>query len=151
MKTSRTFSAMLGAAVLGAGVMSGCASPVQQGTGYSSSRADSASYGTIDSIQPTRTSGKSTGLGTVAGGVVGALLGNQVGSGGGRTAATVAGALGGAVVGNQVEQSRAQAQDAYQINVRLENGDYRTLVQDSAYDLHPGDRVRVVDGRAYRY
>jgi outer membrane lipoprotein SlyB len=151
MKTRTTLSAALVAACIGTGLLGGCAAPSQQSQGYPSSRADSASYGTIDSIQPTRTSGKSTGLGTVAGGVVGALLGNQVGSGGGRTAATVAGAVGGAVVGNQVEQSRTQAQDAYQINVRLDNGDYRTLVQDSAYDLHPGDRIRVVDGRAYRY
>jgi len=88
--------------------------------------------------------------GSIVGGIAGALLGNTIGSGGGRTAATVAGAVAGGVVGNQVEGRRQQAQ-AYQISVRLDNGEYRTVVQDSAADLRPGNRVRVVDGRVYRY
>jgi hypothetical protein len=33
----------------------------------------------------------------------------------------------------------------------LDNGDYRTINQDSAYDLRVGNRVRLVDGRIYRY
>jgi outer membrane lipoprotein SlyB len=41
--------------------------------------------------------------------------------------------------------------DVYQISIRLDNGDYRTINQDSAYDLRVGSRVRVVDGRVYRY
>jgi outer membrane lipoprotein SlyB len=63
----------------------------------------------------------------------------------------VAGAVGGAVVGNSVEANRANNRDVYQIGIRLDNGDYRTIVQDSVYDLRVGNRVRVVDGRAYRY
>jgi outer membrane lipoprotein SlyB len=35
--------------------------------------------------------------------------------------------------------------------VRLDNGDYQTIVQDDVNDLRVGTRVRVVDGRAYRY
>ena len=62
----------------------------------------------------------------------------------------MAGAVAGGVVGNQVEGRRQQAQ-AYQISVRLDNGEYRTVVQDNANDLRPGNRVRVVDGRVYRY
>ncbi|MGB9107914.1 MAG: glycine zipper 2TM domain-containing protein, partial [Telluria sp.] len=78
--------------------------------------------------------------------------GNQVGSGGGRTAATVAGGVAGAAIGNNVERNRsADGQQMYQVNIRLDNGEYRTVVQDSVYDLRVGNRVRVVDGRAYRY
>jgi outer membrane lipoprotein SlyB len=83
---------------------------------------------------------------------VGALAGNQVGSGGGRTAATVAGGVAGAAIGNNVERTAMpEGQQMYAVNVRLDNGEYRTVVQDSVYDLRVGNRVRMVDGRVYRY
>ncbi|CDG84349.1 glycine zipper 2TM domain-containing protein [Janthinobacterium agaricidamnosum] len=147
MKTNNTLAALM---MTGAVLLTGCAS-TQQAPGYSASQPESATYGTIDSIQMTQGNASGSGLGAVAGGVVGALLGNQVGSGGGRTAATVAGAVGGAVVGNEVEKNRAQSSTAYQISVRLDNGEYRTVIQDSVVDLRPGNRVRVIDGRVYRY
>lgn len=151
MNTKFTLAAMMVAA---AALLGGCASTTPQQTsyaGYPASQADSATYGTIDSIQLTRVNPSGSGAGAVAGGLVGALLGNQIGSGSGRSAATVAGAVGGAVAGNEIEKSRAQGQDAYQISVRLDNGEYRTVMQDSAVDLRVGNRVRVVDGRVYRY
>jgi hypothetical protein len=33
----------------------------------------------------------------------------------------------------------------------MDNGQYLSVSQDSVYDLHTGDRVRLVDGRVYRY
>jgi outer membrane lipoprotein SlyB len=39
----------------------------------------------------------------------------------------------------------------YQINIRMDNGEYRSITQDSVYDLRVGNRVRMVDGRVYRY
>ncbi|NRR28625.1 glycine zipper 2TM domain-containing protein [Oxalobacteraceae bacterium] len=135
-----------------AAVLGGCASDrgVQQQTSYST-QGEAATYGTIDSIQVVQTQSANSGAGAVTGGLVGALLGNQVGSGSGRTAATVAGAVGGAVVGNQVESNRKEAHTGYQISVRMDNGDYRIVNQDSVYDLRVGNRVRLVDGRVYRY
>ena len=122
MKTNATLAALMLAATA---VLSGCATgPSQSQQYYPANQPESAMYGTVDSI--------------------------QIVQGGGRTAATVAGAVAGGVVGNQVEGRRQQAQ-AYQISVRLDNGEYRTVVQDSAADLRPGNRVRVVDGRVYRY
>lgn len=146
MKTNNTLAALM---IASAVLMTGCAN-TQQSQPYSASTPDSATYGTIDSIQALQGNPGSNGLGAVAGGVVGALLGNQVGSGGGRTAATLAGAVGGAVVGNEVEKNRNQGA-SYQINVRLDNGQLRRVVQDSAYDLNAGNRVRVIDNRVYRY
>lgn len=113
------------------------------------------SYGTVDSIQVVQGQGapvanNGIGLGTVVGGVVGGLLGNQVGSGSGRKAATVAGVVGGAVVGNQMEQRNGHARDAYQVGVRMDNGSYRTVVQDNVADLYVGGRVRIENDRAYR-
>ncbi|APA69420.1 MULTISPECIES: glycine zipper 2TM domain-containing protein [unclassified Janthinobacterium] len=148
MKTNATLAALMLAATA---VLSGCANTgPSQSQYYPANQPESASYGTVDSIQLVQGGGQTSGAGAVVGGIAGALLGNTIGSGGGRTAATVAGAVAGGVVGNQVEGRRQQAQN-YQISVRLDNGEYRTVVQDSAQDLRPGSRVRVVDGRVYRY
>jgi outer membrane lipoprotein SlyB len=51
-----------------------------------------------------------------------------------------------------VEANRnPEGQQMYSVNVRLDNGEYRTVVQDNVYDLRVGNRVRIVDGRVYRY
>jgi outer membrane lipoprotein SlyB len=153
MKATCTLAALLAASA----VLGGCASnspPSYADDGYRSNYDNTASagYGTIESIQATSGEGRTSGAGAIVGGLVGALAGNQVGSGGGRTAATVAGGVGGALIGNRVEQNRSpEGQQMYSINVRLDNGEYRTVVQDSVYDLRSGNRVRIVDGRVYRY
>jgi len=149
MKPNLTIATlMMAVAALATGC--GSTSTYQDSTSYSSS-ADVSTYGTIDAIRVVRVDPATSGAGAVAGGLLGALAGSQIGSGSGRTAATAAGAIGGAVVGNQVEQNRNMPRDVYQISIRLDNGDYRTVNQDSAYDLRVGSRVRVVDGRVYRY
>jgi outer membrane lipoprotein SlyB len=160
MKATRTLAAALVAA---GAILSGCASTSSQpyqsgyndGYGYNDrGHNDRASmgYGTIESIQVARAEGRTSGGGAIVGGLVGALAGNQIGSGGGRTAATVAGGVAGAAIGNNVEANRnANGRDVYQINVRMDNGQYLSVSQDSVYDLHTGDRVRLVDGRVYRY
>jgi outer membrane lipoprotein SlyB len=159
MKSTHSIAAVI---VAGTAVLSGCAST--SSTPYDS-RYDTGSYGnagyntnvssgygTIDSIQVVRGSASTSGTGAVVGGLVGALAGNQVGSGSGRTAATVAGGVAGAAIGNSVEANRnAAGADLYQINIRLDNGEYRSITQDSVYDLRVGNRVRLVDGRVYRY
>ena len=147
MKTSQTLAAVMIAA---SALITGCSTSNTQPTNYSSMSNDST-YGVIDSIQIVRLDPATSGVGAVAGGLIGALAGSQIGSGGGRTAATAAGAIGGAVVGNNVERNRNQPYDAYQITVRLDNGEYRTINQDSVYDLRVGNRVRMVEGRVYRY
>ncbi len=155
MNTTRT----LAAAVIAAGaLLSGCASTTSpdpyayNNNGYNSGYNNaSMGYGTIESIEVVRGPGRTSGAGAIVGGLVGALAGNPVGSGNGRTAATVAGGVAGAAIGNNVEANRNDGHDVYQINVRLDNGEYRTITQDSVYDLRVGNRVRMVDGRVYRY
>lgn len=153
MKASRT----LAAAVLATtALLTGCASTSSQpyNNGYNSGYNNvSMGYGTIESIQVVQGENRTSGAGAILGGVVGALAGNQVGSGSGRTAATVAGGVAGAAIGNSVERNRAAGAGAevYQINVRMDNGEYRTVNQDSVHDLRVGNRVRIVDGRVYRY
>ncbi|MYN11112.1 glycine zipper 2TM domain-containing protein [Pseudoduganella aquatica] len=147
MKTTPTLAALMIAA---SALITGCSSTPMQSTSYTTA-GNEATTGVIDNIQIVRLDPATSGVGAVTGGLVGALVGNQVGSGTGRAAATAAGAIGGAVVGNQVERNRNQPYDAYQITVRLDNGEYRTINQDSVYDLRVGNRVRMVDGRVYRY
>jgi outer membrane lipoprotein SlyB len=153
MKAPRSFAAIVAVSA----ILGGCASnsqPNYANDGYRSGYDNTASagYGTIESIQVTTSENRTSGAGAIVGGLVGALAGNQVGSGGGRTAATVAGGVGGALVGNRVEQNRnADGQQMYAVNVRLDNGERRTVVQDNVYDLRSGNRVRIVDGRVYRY
>ena len=154
MKTNR----VIVASVLAVSTfIAGCAAPgyPQASSPYPApmgQQGNYASYGVVDSIQVVNGgSPGGLGVGTVIGGVVGGLLGNQVGGGTGRGIATAAGVVGGAVVGNQVEQRNRQGGTAYQIGVRLDNGGYQTYTQDSAGDLNIGNRVRVDNGRVYRY
>lgn len=150
MKASRTFMAAILAT---SALITGCASTGSQPYGNYGGSTSTASmgYGVIDSIQVAQDN-RTSGAGAILGGLVGAVAGSQIGSGGGRTAATVAGGVAGAAVGNRVEANRnAGGQELYQINVRMDNGEVRSVTQDSVYDLRVGNRVRIVDGRVYRY
>lgn len=155
MKTTNLAAASL---IMASAILAGCASPTQPVSSTASTYPSSGyanTTGVIDSIQVVQTSTGSNGtLGTVAGGVVGGLLGNQVGSGNGRTAATVAGAVGGAMVGSQMQRNTAGGAavgQAYQVGVRLDNGTYQVVQQESVGDLQVGSRVRIENGRVYRY
>jgi outer membrane lipoprotein SlyB len=155
MKTNRiAITALFAASTL----IAGCAAPgyPQASSPYPApvgQQGAYASYGVVDSIQAVNTQGGpgGIGVGTVVGGLVGGLLGNQVGGGTGRGLATAAGVVGGAVVGNQVDQRQHQGGTAYQIGVRLDNGAYQTYTQESIGDLNIGNRVRIDNGRVYRY
>jgi outer membrane lipoprotein SlyB len=97
--------------------------------------------------------GSGIGVGAIAGAVLGGIVGNQVGSGRGNTAATVIGAAGGAYAGNEIEkrQQQSQAVDAYKFSIRMDNGNYQTLTQDTVADIRVGDRVQIDNGVARRY
>jgi|GEM_PF-414704 len=86
------------------------------------------------------------GIGTVAGGLIGGVLGNQVGGGNGKTAMTVLGAAGGAYAGNAVEKNMKKV-TVYQMRVRMNDGSVRTIEQSGAVAV--GSRV-VVEGNSMR-
>ncbi len=101
--------------------------------------------GEIDTIRAIDKEGEGSGLGVVAGGVAGALLGHQVGGGTGKDLATIAGAVGGGFVGNKVEKNLKKTR-VYEITVRMEDGSYRTVTQPTEPAFRPGDKVKMVDG-----
>jgi uncharacterized protein YcfJ len=77
--------------------------------------------------------------GTAIGAVAGGLLGNQIGSGKGRTLATVAGAVGGGYAGHEIQQNRQETNTTTSTVRKCET------VQGSA-----GDKVVAYDVR-YEY
>lgn len=84
--------------------------------------------GRVESVQAVQQAEPATGVGAVAGGVLGAVVGNQIGKGNGRTAATVLGAVGGGYVGHQVEQ-RSRTRTVYQVAIRMDDGSLRRFTR----------------------
>ncbi|MBA4330212.1 MAG: hypothetical protein C0428_18450 [Polaromonas sp.] len=114
-----------------------------------------ADCGTVESVTPIQRQGQvngvavgntTVGLGTVAGGVIGGLLGNQVGGGNGKTAMTVLGAAGGAFAGNKIEQNMKKV-TVYQVRVRMNDGSIRNVEVSSSVPV--GSKV-VVEGNNLR-
>ncbi len=127
-------------AIAGMLMISACATQPQTTITY---------YGTIENIQMQR-EGQSgpINVGSVLGGIAGAVIGYQFGGGVGQGLLTAAGAVGGALAGNAIQ--RSQERDRYTIIVRLDNGGTLSLSEVDEGQLRVGDRVRVVNNRVYR-
>lgn len=117
----------------------------QQPTQVAQAPAICSNCGVVESVQAIQHQAKPSGVGVVAGGVIGGLLGNQVGGGNGRTLATVAGAVGGGYAGNEIEK-RTHTTTSYQVKVRMEDGMLRSFPQPRPDGWRAGDRVKVVNG-----
>ncbi len=104
-----------------------------------------SSCGTVESVHAILLRGDASGLGAVAGGVTGAVVGNQIGRGNGNTAMTILGAAGGALAGNEIEKN-VKKHYSYRVTVRMDDGTFRTVSQAHAPAVTVGERVRVVNG-----
>lgn len=105
-----------------------------------------ADCGLVESVREVKAPADPSGLGAAAGGVVGGLLGNQVGKGSGRTIATLIGIAGGAYAGHQVEKTQ-RTTSRWEVGVRMENGEYRTVTLDAEPVWRTGDKVRLQGNR----
>ena len=105
-----------------------------------------ATCGSVEAVTAVERPGKPSAIsvGSVAGGVIGAALGSQVGRGNGRTLATVLGAVGGGFAGHAIE-GQVRKETVYQVGVRMEDGSRRTV--ESATAPAVGSRV-TVDGNS---
>ena len=102
-----------------------------------------AECGVVEAVNAVEVDGNGKVIGTLAGGALGALLGSQIGKGDGRTAAGVAGAVGGALLGREI--ARRQGHEVqYEVVVRLNQGERRVVMAQSAPSVKVGDAVRVV-------
>lgn len=102
--------------------------------------------GRVESVNEIQQAAPPSGVGMVAGAVLGGVLGNQVGGGNGRKLATVAGAIGGGYAGNEVEK-RTRGTTTYSVRVRMEDGEIRTFPYEQQPGWGVGDRVKVVNGQ----
>lgn len=98
--------------------------------------------GTVTAITPVQTKGEAGAMGTLAGAVIGGVIGHQFGGGRGKDVATVAGAAGGAMAGREIEK-RARATTSYDITVSMETGGTRVVSVGDPAGLSVGSRVRV--------
>ena len=102
-------------------------------------------------IRPVTVAGTQTGLGAMAGSMVGGVAASNMGGGGNQAA--VAGMIGfvlGGLLGNAAEHAGTQ-EEAIEILVQLRNGERRAVVQAKASEsIAPGDSVIVIStgGRA---
>jgi len=123
---------------------------MQQGQGQvpeqEARNAPCSNCGVVESVRRVEHRPQGSGVGAVGGAVLGGLLGNQVGGGHGRQLATVAGAVGGAVAGNQIE-GNMKTTYSWDIVVRMDNGNKRTLHASAAPQWRNGDPVRIVKGQ----
>lgn len=119
--------------------------------------SDTSCYdcGTVTRIEvaSTTSSNVPNATGAVLGGVVGAAAGHEIsshtgGSKGNQNIATVAGAVAGAMAGNAI-QNHAQAQGAYNVYVRMNDGRTTVVTQSDLGGIREGSYVRVTNGHAY--
>lgn len=104
-----------------------------------------ANCGVVRSVNVVENTRQASGLGAIAGGITGAVVGNQIGEGQGKSLATVAAAVGGAVAGNSIEKNMHKTRSV-NVNVSMEDGTTRTVRMATDPGLLPGDKVKVVDG-----
>lgn len=98
--------------------------------------------GVIVEVKEVEVMGKGTGIGAIAGGVGGAVLGHEIGDG--NRAGTAVGAVVGAVAGHQIER-KAREHKKYEITVRMNDGSTKALTDESGDQVSwkSGDKVRV--------
>jgi len=148
------------AALLAVG-LGGCAADTSTSTTTSTTTPASAPYvvesypssatsyctdcGTVQSVSERQIAGKLNVGGAVIGAIIGGVVGHQFGSGRGQDAATVGGAVAGGAVGSQV--NKADTTTVYDLNVRMDNGDYRTITVAATGSLRAGSRVRISGDR----
>ena len=114
-----------------------------------STSANCRNCGTVEAVNQIDVKGDGSYLGTIGGGVVGLLLGSQIGGGSGRTAAQIAGTVGGAYAGRAIE-GKMNVGHHYEVTIRLEHGGRQIFSFSNDPGYHVGDRVRLVNGGIQR-
>lgn len=97
--------------------------------------------GTVIAVSATEKAGEASALGTIAGGIGGALLGNQVGAGSGKDLATLAGAVGGAYAGRMIEE-KVKTHTVWTVTVQYANGERGSFDFSQQPGFSVGDVVR---------
>jgi len=87
-----------------------------------------ATCGVVEGYTAVQVQGKNNGVGAVAGGLGGALIGSKIAGRGNHTLGGAIGAVGGGLLGNAIE-SHERTSTAYDVRVRMDDGSVRTVRQ----------------------
>ncbi len=143
----RVVSALVGLTLVAGGLLTalnahaGTTATTQSTTSASASAsAAAATHGTVQSVQAVQVKGKGSGVGVVAGAVLGGLVGNQMGKGTGNTVMTVGGAVAGGYAGNEVEKN-VKKHTVYKTSVKLDDGSVHEYTVSHQFAV--GARVNV--------
>jgi outer membrane lipoprotein SlyB len=98
------------------------------------------SCGVIDGYSAVQVKGQNNGVGAVAGGLGGALVGSKIAGRGNHTLGGAIGAVGGGLLGNAIETHQRTVTE-YDVRVRMADGSVRTVRQASIPSV--GQRVNV--------
>lgn len=104
-------------------------------------KAPCAACGKVVSVVESERDGEGSMIGTVAGGIGGALLGRQIGGGIGKDIATIAGAAGGAYAGRKIEE-KVKAYKVWTVSVEYADQTLRDFEFREAPAFQVGDSVR---------
>ena len=96
--------------------------------------------GVVESVTAVKVQGQTNGVGAVAGGVGGAVVGNRIAGNNNRALGGVIGAVGGGLLGNAIEKHQ-RTTTVYDVNVRMSDGSLRTVRESTAPAM--GEKVRV--------
>ena len=99
-----------------------------------------ATCGVIDGYSAVKIQGQNNGVGAVAGGLGGALVGSQIAGRRNHTLGGIVGAIGGGLIGNAVETHQRTITE-YDVRVRMADGSIRTVRQATVPNV--GQRVNV--------
>lgn len=134
-------------------LLGACAGPSNSGSVYNSYQTmneQSVRLGTVESVRNVTIANPDSGVGTVSGAALGGLAGSEIGHGNGSGAVGLIGAVAGGIIGNRVE-NQVNNRPGFEITVRLENGELRSITQAADEMFKPGERVRLLsDGRKTR-
>ncbi|MDR2851767.1 MAG: hypothetical protein LBV61_01700 [Burkholderiaceae bacterium] len=160
--------AAVAACTLTLAVLAGCAVPAYQSTAvypYQPAQSAAPGYGyagpsgaaaveqghivNIDMVRTTTAPMGTSGVGALAGAVIGGVLGYQFGNGMGKAATTAVGYMGGSLLGNAIEANSnpPRVNDTYRIAIQTDSGAYRVFNVPSPGDLRVGDRVQISNGQ----
>ena len=107
--------------------------------------------GVIEGYSAVQVRGQNNGVGAVAGGLGGALVGSQIAGRHNHTLGGVIGAVGGGLLGNAIE-SHERMVTVYDVRVRMADGSYRTFRESRVPNVGQrvsveGHTMRVIDGQ----
>lgn len=120
--------------------------PAKQSSTLVSSCSDCAE---VSAVSETEKAGEGSAVGLISGGVVGAILGHQIGGGFGKDLATVTGAAGGAYAGKHIE-GKLNPHKVWTVTVRQTSGAVSNFQFSSNPGYKVGDLVRIENNRLVR-